>query len=325
MCHRDPMRRKHRVHGGVGWTIAAWLAGCGPVVLPEGDTETEAVSEESSSTGEPPSTTTAQPPPPGTTTAPPPPPDPTTTTSPPSDESTTGEAQTSVGFLDDNDASNGNECDLFLQDCPRGEKCMPWANDGSSWNDLRCSPIAEDPDAVGEPCTVEGSAVSGIDSCAAASMCFYVDPETNAGTCVAFCVGSADNPMCDPGFWCAMNGDGALALCIADCDPLLQDCAEGQACHHVNGNFACVPDDSGDMGLPGDPCEFVNACDPGTFCAEEGLVPGCEGAIGCCTPFCDTTSNDPWYCLPGQECMPWYEEGAAPPGYEHVGGCVLPM
>ena len=27
------------------------------------------------------------------------------------------------------------ECDLFAQDCPAGEKCMPWANDGTEvWN-----------------------------------------------------------------------------------------------------------------------------------------------------------------------------------------------
>ena len=33
------------------------------------------------------------------------------------------------------------ECDLWGQDCPDGEKCMPWANDGgSSWNATKAAP-----------------------------------------------------------------------------------------------------------------------------------------------------------------------------------------
>jgi hypothetical protein len=179
--------------------------------------------------------------------------------------------------------------------------------------------------APGEPCDVEGSGVSGTDSCELGAMCWDVDPETLEGVCVAFCVGSADNPVCeDANTSCAINGDGVLALCLPSCDPLLQDCGEGQLCAPVADAFSCVPDASGDMGAPGDPCEFINVCDPGMFCASTELVPGCDGAgAGCCTAFCDLGEAPP-ACLPGQECTPWYEPGNAPPGHEDLGACALP-
>ena len=312
------MRWGHRACGA--WVISSWLAGCGPLVLPEGETETDGSEDEGSTTAPPPSTTA--PPPPGTTTAPPPP---STTSVGPSDESTSGEPMTSLVFLDGNDFSDGPECDFWNQDCPAGEKCMPWANDGgNTWNSLRCSPIADDPDAVGEPCIVEGSGVSGIDSCEAGSMCWDVDPDTLEGHCVAFCIGDESNPMCDdPNQSCTLPADGALALCFPLCDPLLQDCPEGDACYGINDVFNCIPDASGDMGAPGDECEFINVCDPGSFCASAELVPGCAEVVGCCSSFCDLNEMPP-ACLPGQECMPWYEAGRAPPGYELVGACALP-
>jgi hypothetical protein len=304
------------------WALAVvgWLTGCGPLIVLEGDSDSDGEGE-GSSTGAP--GTTA--PPPGTT-APPP----GTTVGPPvttgSDGSTTGEPETtSLVFLDGgNDANWGDECDFWEQDCPAGEKCMPWANDGgNSWNALRCSPIADNPDAPGEPCTVEGSGASGIDSCELGAMCWDVDPDTLEGVCVAFCVGSPERPACeDADAMCVMGGDGVLALCIPVCDPLQQDCSvEGNACYPVNDSFICAPDASGDTGAPGDACEFINVCDPGSFCASAEVVPECMGA-GCCTLFCDL--DMPLPCLPGQECTPWYEAGMAPPGFENLGACALP-
>src|SRR5690606_38571371 len=52
---------------------------------------------------------------------------------------------TSMGFVGDPDVGGGGgECDVFAQDCPKGEKCMPWANDGGgSWNATTCSPVED--------------------------------------------------------------------------------------------------------------------------------------------------------------------------------------
>jgi hypothetical protein len=222
------------------------------------------------------------------------------------------------------------ECDVWMQDCPEGEKCMPWANDGgSSWNATRCSPVDDNPGQVGDECMVEGSGVSGLDSCDVGSMCYYVDPETNVGTCVGFCQGSEDAPMCELGFLCSISNDGVLILCRRECDPLLQDCMGSAACLPANGSdgFVCIVDASGEMGAPADPCEFLNACDPGLFCANAESVPDCAGASGCCSEFCDLTAPDPNAAcsLMGQTCIPWFEEGTAPPDLTHVGLCTLPL
>lgn len=220
------------------------------------------------------------------------------------------------------------ECDIFTQDCQPGEKCMPWANDGgNSWNATRCSPISENPGQPGDECTVEGSGVSGIDDCDIASMCWDVDPETNIGTCVSMCTGDEANPVCeDPSTACVNVNDGAIVLCLPGCDPLLQDCPEGQACYGINEVFTCVPDASGEMGVYGDPCEYINVCDPGLFCASAETVPDCSGAVGCCSEFCDLESADgDAQCsgvAGGQACVPWTEDPS--PGLEAVGACVIP-
>ncbi len=231
-----------------------------------------------------------------------------------------------VTFIQDPDGGgNMNQCDVWAQDCPEGEKCMPWAADGgSSWNATKCTPVNDNPDQPGDECTVEGSGVSGVDSCEVASMCWDVDGETNTGTCVPFCEGSEESPICsDPSEACSITNDGTLILCLPTCDPLLQDCQEGQACYPEPAGFICSPDASGEMGVYGDPCEFLNVCDPGFWCANADTVPGCVGAIGCCASYCDITEPDP-FCEDGTECVAWHEEGTAPPGEEDIGVCIVP-
>jgi hypothetical protein len=252
---------------------------------------------------------------------------------------TTGEPETTgmpettgPSFLQEPDGGGvAVECDVWEDDCPDGEKCMPWANDGgNSWNATRCSPLAPDAGQVGDTCTVEGSGVSGIDTCTNRSMCYYVDPETNEGICVGFCDGSPNAPTCDTGYICTIVNDGVLTLCRPECDPLLQNCMGEAACLQATGSdgFTCIIDASGEAGAAGDPCEFINSCDPGLLCADAAAVPDCGGATGCCTEFCDLTEADPTAdCSLGAgiECISWFEDGAAPPGYEHVGLCALPV
>jgi len=161
--------------------------------------------------------------------------------------------------------------------------------------------------------------VSGIDDCEAFAMCWDVDPRTNMGVCIGFCMGSEANPVCeDPSAQCSITGAGVLIICLPFCDPLLQDCAEGSACYPDNDGFDCAPDASGEAGAAGDPCEYLNVCDPGLFCAEAPTVPGCRG-LGCCMPFCDLSAP---MCPLLTECVPWYDDGQAPPGFEDVGGCM---
>lgn len=200
---------------------------------------------------------------------------------------------------------------------------MPWANDGgNSWNATRCTPIDPDPDGLYEPCTVEGSGVSGIDSCELGAMCWSVDTETLTGTCIGLCTGSPSAPTCaDENAQCFISSDGFVTPCVPDCDPLESDaCPPGEGCYPVDNAFTCAPDASGPkVGGVFDACEFTNACDPGLACINPDVVDACApGAGGCCTPYCDLSAPA---CPAPTSCLPFFEQGNTPPGYEDVGIC----
>lgn len=107
-------------------------------------------------------------------------------------------------------------CSTWLQDCPDGEKCMPWSVDldDTTWDFWKCIPLPPDPAHVGEPCVVEGSPKSGVDNCDEGSMCWHVDPDTLEGTCVPFCTNLPDDPVCPDGTACLIADFGVLAICV---------------------------------------------------------------------------------------------------------------
>ncbi len=296
--------------------VVGLAGGCGPQVIDPSEGASTSTTDVATTT----QGTTV-----GTTTT-----GPTTTTSvddtSPADSSTDPE-MTSLVFIED-PTGGPVDCDIWDQDCPVGEKCVPWANDGgSSWNATRCAPVAEEPHAPGESCTVEGNAVSGLDDCDYGSMCWDVDPETMMGECVAFCMGTEANPICEDACTsCTINSSGILNLCLPMCDPLGQNCNEGEGCYPVNDTFACAPDASGDMGGVAEVCEFLNVCDPGSACIPPDMLPACEGSYGCCSPFCDVAAADTCDALlPGTVCRPWWD-GGGPQGCSsgEIGVCALP-
>lgn len=217
-------------------------------------------------------------------------------------------------------------CDVFKQDCPEGEKCSAYnEGGGSSWNATKCVPVNGDGQA-GEPCTVEGSAVTGLDDCARGAMCCDVD-DMNHGTCVGLCTGTPESPKCmdEEKFYCALCDDCVLNLCLPTCEPLAEDCPNGHLCIPVADTFSCALDVSGAEGQAFDPCEFANACDPGLSCLTSSSATECDpNETGCCLPFCDVT--DPNAACPGvgQACVSFYDGGVAPPKFAKVGVCVLP-
>jgi hypothetical protein len=225
-----------------------------------------------------------------------------------------------------------NECDLWAQDCPSGEKCMPWSNDGSgSWNATKCVELVANPGQPGDTCTVQGNGTSGLDDCDETSMCWNID-DTNTGVCQPFCSGSEANPVCsDNSTTCVINNGGAIILCLPICDPLLtNDCPEGDGCYPTptEDAFICVFDANGpDDGAYGDSCMFANVCNPGLHCADASFVPDCA-TPACCTSYCDLTEPDASESCPGaaggQECIPWFPENAAPPGFDDLGACQIP-
>lgn len=242
-----------------------------------------------------------------------------TTSSDPTATSDDGDDDGGGGFVQDPDGGAANECDPRTQDCPEGQKCTAWSNDGGTfWNANRCVEVSGE-GVDGDPCMIEGGGVSGIDDCAKGFICMNTDEE-GIGTCIKFCQGSDED--CAPGNVCAVYNDGVLPICLVGCDPLLQECPPGQACIDTpNQSFICFTDASGEAGADGDPCppaDGENSCDPGMWCG-----PGSNGCmdVNCCTPYCDL--SDP-ICTAPDECVTFFGEGAAPPGFENVGVCVLP-
>lgn len=295
------------------WTWMLGLVGCvepkgdgqeGPME-PEGTSSASVGDDESGSTGDPT-----------------PDPQESSSTDPTQEGGSESESSGGCNFICPDETEH--ECDVWAQDCPVGEKCSPWINDGgSAWNSLHCVPIDDSAGQPGDECTAQGGGGSGIDSCGIDSMCWNVDEEGN-GTCVAFCLGSEENPSCaDTESTCVIANDGVLNVCLPICDPLIQDCGDGQACYPIGDAFACGPDVSGELGLFGDACEAINVCDAGMFCAAPQLVPGCEGA-GCCTSFCDLEEVGAACPGAGQECVGWFDEGQAPPGADMLGACIIP-
>ena len=248
--------------------------------------------------------------------------DPDTDTSPSSTEPDPSDA-TLTDFVPSYDLIVEEDCDTYSQDCPEGEKCVPFASAGSFLDANKCVPVLGE-QGPGQVCVSAGY-VAATDDCDATSMCWdlYELEDELVGTCVAFCTGSPDSPECEPGSQCLITGEGSVHVCIDTCDPLLQDCAEGYACYWNNtGPFNCLPT-SEDHGL-GEPCGFVNDCAAGHVCQPAELFPACLGS-SCCASFCELGAGDV-QCedLPGTGCVPLFEEGDEPAGFEEVGVCVLP-
>jgi hypothetical protein len=236
-----------------------------------------------------------------------------------SDPTTTG-VTTGGGFVPEDDFGAVSECDPFMQDCPDGEKCVPYGSTGGNWDANKCVPITGS-GSVGDTCTY-GGASAATDDCDAATHCWDVQDVDGqlVGTCTPFCTGSADSPQCAPGTSCLIANDGSINLCIQTCDPLLQDCGGGNlACFWANNDFQCI---FTTQNIPtGEPCGFINDCAGGNACLNAEVLPNCNGSA-CCGSFCDL--SDPTCTTPGTECSAFFEEGMSPPGYEDVGVCIIP-
>jgi len=214
------------------------------------------------------------------------------------------------------------ECSPFAQDCAEGLKCAPFSSTGTDALDAtKCVPIPRDPDAIGQPCTVEGNKGSGLDSCDLGAMCWDIDEQTLTGECVAQCAGTPDNPECPADQTCLFLND-VSGLCAPLCDPLASGCAADDVCVFTGNTFACV-----NLSEPGagefEPCEFVNGCNLGLACVPSEIVTECDPQqFNCCAAYCDLDA--PTCNGQDAECVSWFDEGQAPAGLEHVGVCILP-
>lgn len=250
----------------------------------------------------------------------------TSTGSPGSGSTSTGQAADDTGlpppgFLNHEDVSPSIECSMWAENCPPGEKCMPVANDGgNSWNAAQCRPVVDNPAGIGESCSLTmGTGVDGYDTCEKHAMCWDVDSETGEGSCVGMCVGSEAAPTCfEADSICTITGGAVWALCFPTCDPLLQNCGDGETCFPSAGNFVCGPvGAAAGQGALAGACEFTNGCQPGLYCGNgDGFCSA--DAPTCCLPFCELSQPQ---CPDPLDCTPALEPGTAPAVLEDVGLC----
>lgn len=206
-------------------------------------------------------------------------------------------------------------CDTWVQDCPVGQKCAPYASDGAVfWNATRCVPVAENPAQIGEPCMVQDNPATGKDNCDVGMLCWEGDQEGQGEFfCTALCGGTPEEPTCPPGAVCSTFSEW-LAVCeVPACDPLLQDCPHPDDVCIPNIYLFddwCLPDESGEGGQIHGACDVENACDKGLVCIPSHNAAECDQEPwGCCQPFCEV---DVELCPGvGQECLPYFANSDA--------------
>jgi hypothetical protein len=207
------------------------------------------------------------------------------------------------------------ECDIYVQDCPQGQKCAPWAPDGPDlYAGAHCVPVTGD-GQPGEAC-VATDRDEGLDDCARGSKCWDLDAEQH-GQCVALCSGSQDTPACAWGdgiHVCELDFE-TLALCRAPCDPLQSECGEGMQCVPAAEQFLCVKV-SGPLHGQDELCASELECAEGLVCTGPLNVPPACDEMFCCQPYCqlpDGACPDP-----DQICAQVYEDNPT------VGFCSIP-
>jgi hypothetical protein len=245
----------------------------------------------------------------------------------------TGDGDPTTGTGDGDSDPTGGECQLWVEDdCMNPAlKCMPWSELPDRIPDsTRCCPIAGETVSLGDRCTVYDYDGSCLDNCPLGTMCVVDKIDELEGYCQPFCdAGSPDgcpaNEICKP-FFEMIESAQTVPLCMARCDPLLQDCASfgrpGWSCLPEGAlapSFLCMPPSESPK-MEYDSCLLANDCAVGLACVPAAAVLGCTGLFNCCTQFCDL--SDPDVCTMGNDCVDLESDV---PGLEHVGVCADPL
>lgn len=232
-----------------------------------------------------------------------------------------------AGFIEPFDGGIGEPCDPTAQDCPNpDQKCTAYSTQpGDCCVDAnKCVPIIGD-GKYGDPCT----RTEDNDDCDKGLFCMTkTTGGTGSGVCLEMCRPGDPDTCTMSGGECISSGDGVLPLCGQRCDPLLQDCPERFGCYAMYEWFVCWPPghDAGE-GRDGDDCYTLQSCMPGLVCVSSDVLADCTASDACCTSFCDSSQGtvaNPACTHPDEECVPWYEAGMTPSGYEDVGACLVP-
>lgn len=222
-------------------------------------------------------------------------------------------------------------CDLITQACPEGQKCNPsgFGTGNPLTGEAICVPLEPLAKPLKTPCSLLGDYLDGTDDCELGAVCVSNGDDT--GECKKICVVDTDPAIfCEPEEECYDPGclNCFWGLCTRPCDPREPESCPRRLClPSGHTTFTCFPDQSRDEGQQGDPCEFLNVCDPGLLCLDGSQVFGCpEDTASCCSAFCSTDKPDPCpHQENGMKCVPWFAESEMPlPQQANLGICSLP-
>jgi hypothetical protein len=211
------------------------------------------------------------------------------------------------------------QCSVVDQDCPDGFHCVPGLSDGG-FDAVVCAPLAATPVPRYGACTFDVATCS--DECEEGTYCWSTD-DNGEGTCQAMCDFGGE-ATCGAEETCLPCDACMVQTCFAQCDPLAPRCpGQDDLCFASSGGFYCIDYPVGTL-VSGDTCESPGQCAPGLECVSaDAFGEACEGAH-CCSSLCDVDDRGRPCSEPGHECLPYFIEGNAPVGLEHVGVCGVP-
>lgn len=135
--------------------------------------------------------------------------------------------------------------------------------------------------------------------------------------------GTGTSTDTDTGAETETGGDTGAAECVGEmiCNPLGDECPEGELCIFFNTEFQCFASTADGTGVAGAPCETATACEEGLACIQSVFFASCDGDA-CCAPNCDVSQDGS--CPEGQICDLWFDDPSTDECYAKVGVCIVP-
>ncbi len=245
------------------------------------------------------------------------------TDNPTTGSSTTSTTTTSSTFPDPtSDNPPQNECDVVVQDCPRGFKCDYFYSFDAGGFLTECTSLDVTPVLEGDTCTRTGDDYNGTDNCDRGLRCSLVN-NLMTGVCLPFCYDTQGVLHCSDDKICKSFSASGPSFCAPWCNPIDNSCVNPELSCTLFRDFddwaTCLPKDDGPIGNYGELCG-PTSCETGFWCMV-GLVEECDDAAYCCSDLCDL--NMPNTCTgdPARTCVP-LQNINVPEALAHIGICA---
>jgi hypothetical protein len=204
-----------------------------------------------------------------------------------------GNGACGVGCMGDGDCGGGT-C-LLVEGLESAGVCGPTCDPAAPVCDAGSTCVATPDDPMVGACVVGGAPCDGADplSCAGtmAPACVVLDGGMDA-VCMSACFEQDPNACGGMAAACQVRSDAGFheGVCVGQepaCDPLVQDCGDGQTCVVTGGSalggaaFVCAS--AGPLEAGGDCTDDDNACGLGLQCVGDVCLELCDPNADDCT------------------------------------------